>query len=125
MSIRGLMLMLDHGDKKAQNKLDINAVHASIQNQDDLGAATAILPLVSTLAFGFAVSELLGNSSLHPSVVILLTVSASTSLWVVTFSVLHAETSPLKLEASRNMLYMLVTSSVLHAETSPLKFVAP
>ena len=91
MSIRGLMLgMLGHGDKEAQNKLDINAVHASIQNQDDLGAATAILPLVSTLAFGFAVSELLGNSRLHPSVVVLLTVSASTSLWVVTFSVLES-----------------------------------
>ena len=84
IGIRGLLL--GHDEKK----IDANAAHALVQNQSELGAATAVLPLVSTLVFGFAVSALLGDNSLHPSVVVLLAISASTSLWVVTFSVLES-----------------------------------
>ena len=68
--------------------------HELIQAEKDLGEATALLPLVSTLTFGFAVSRLLastsGQSEVRPAVLLMLTVSACCDLWVISFSVLES-----------------------------------
>ena len=59
------------------------------------GEAARILPLISALAFGFAVYPLLlTDSSMHPALLLTLGLSACLSLWTTVFCV-----SGLKLKA--------------------------
>ena len=64
--------------------------HALLSSAKNVGEATAVLPVVSTLAFGFAAAELLSQSAAaHASVLILLALSASLSMYTTTYSVLE------------------------------------
>ena len=66
--------------------------HALITSATAIGEATAILPVVSTLVFGFAVTELLAQSrgsEQNRAVLLILGISASLSLFTTTFSVLE------------------------------------
>ena len=59
--------------------------HALIVSATNLGDATAVLPVVSTLVFGFAVAELLAqDQSMHGSVQITLSMAAALSLFTTT-----------------------------------------
>ena len=64
--------------------------HALLSSAKNVGEATAVLPVVSTLSFGFAAAELLSQSAAaHTSVLILLALSASLSMYTTTYSVLE------------------------------------
>ena len=63
-------------------------IHALITSATAVGEATAILPVVSTLVFGFAVEELL-KSEQNRAVLMPIGISASLSLFTTTFSVLE------------------------------------
>jgi len=63
--------------------------HTLVSSARAVGEATAVLPVVSTLSFGFAVSQLLIAESMPPAVRILLSVSAACSTYTTTFSVLE------------------------------------
>ena len=69
---------------------DASENHTLISSAKALGEATAILPVVTTLSFGFAAAELLSqDESTHPAIMILLMISAGCSLWATAFSVLE------------------------------------
>ena len=64
--------------------------HALVSSAKNTGEATAILPVVSTLSFGFAVTKLLEQeSSTHIAVLIQIALSAILSLYTTTYSVLE------------------------------------
>lgn len=65
--------------------------HALIRAGESLGDASATLPVVSTLTFGFAVGTLLGHKpgDTHEAVLLLLAASACFSLWTTSFAVLE------------------------------------
>ena len=65
-----------------------DGIHALITSATAVGEATAILPVVSTLVFGFAVEELL-KSEQNRAVLMPIGISASLSLFTTTFSVLE------------------------------------
>jgi len=57
----------------------------------ELGQATSILPVISTLTFGFAIAAVLAHDphTTHDLVIVLLTISAGCSLWTTAYSVLE------------------------------------
>ena len=66
--------------------------HALVTSADAIGEATAVLPVVSTLVFGFAIAEILDHQNddgKSKPVLCLLALSASLSLYTTTFSVLE------------------------------------
>ena len=64
--------------------------HALVSSAKNTGEATAILPVVSTLSFGFAVTKLLEqDEATHISVLIQIALSAIFSLYTTTYSVLE------------------------------------
>jgi hypothetical protein len=66
--------------------------HPLVVSAKAIGEATAVLPVVSTLVFGFAITELLdaeAQAAAHPVVLLLLTLSACFSLYTTTFSILE------------------------------------
>ena len=72
------------------HKLIDQGNHALLSSAKSVGEATAIFPVVSTLSFGFAAAELLSQSAAaHASVLILLALSASLSMYTTTYSVLE------------------------------------
>lgn len=84
--------------------------HALISSAKNLGEATAVLPVVSTLSFGFAAAELLAQGAeAHTSVVILLAASAALSLYTTTFSVLEYYYIALLTSSDTRQYYALAT----------------
>jgi hypothetical protein len=63
--------------------------HALISTSKEIGVATGILPVVSTLTFGFATSVLLGEDAVPGSVLLLVCASAVCSLYTTVYSVLE------------------------------------
>ena len=65
--------------------------HALISTSKEIGTATGILPVVSTLTFGFAAEFLLGQEKDNDSTatIILMSLSACCSLYTTTYSVLE------------------------------------
>ena len=65
--------------------------HALVSSARKTGEAAAILPVVSTLSFGFATGELLAQrgADAHGPVLVLLSLSAVFSLFTTTYSVLE------------------------------------
>ena len=65
--------------------------HALVSSARNTGEAAAILPVVSTLSFGFATGELLAQrgADAHGPVLVLLSLSAVFSLFTTTYSVLE------------------------------------
>ena len=65
--------------------------HVLVSSAKNMGEAAAVLPVISTLSFGFAAGELLGqDASSHAAVLLLLALSASFSLFATTYSVLES-----------------------------------
>ena len=62
---------------------------ALISTSMEIGVATGVLPVVSTLTFGFAVTTLIQYSFLAESTLILVSLSAVCSLYTTTYSVLE------------------------------------
>ena len=76
--------------RPAVNELIDQGNHALLSSAMNVGQATAVLPVVSTLSFGFAATVLLSQSAAaHASVLILLALSASLSMYTTTYSVLE------------------------------------
>ena len=72
------------------HKLIDQGNHALLSSAKSVGEATAIFPVVSTLSFGFAATVLLSQKAdAHASVLILLALSASLSMYTTTYSVLE------------------------------------
>ena len=76
-------------DESTDDTLIDQGNHALVSSAKNVGEATAILPVVSTLSFGFAAAELLAQTAAHASVLVLLALSASLSLYTTTYSVLE------------------------------------
>ena len=69
-------------------------IHALVTSAAEVGEATYIMPIVSTLSFGFAVAEILAQNHNYLEkktgpVLCCLGLSASLSLYTTTFSVLE------------------------------------
>ena len=70
---------------------NMDSHHALISSAKHLGEATGVLPVVSTLSFGFAASGLLGQKEADhpPAVLVLLSLSACFSMYTTVYSVLE------------------------------------
>ena len=104
--------------------------NALVTSAKELGEATASLPVVSTLSFGFAIAELLAQngpshpiSAAHPSVLLLLALSASCSLYTTTFSLLEFYYLTMLSASDTRSRWLL--SDRAHAQTSDRRSPAP
>ncbi|KAH8059281.1 hypothetical protein JL721_9379 [Aureococcus anophagefferens] len=79
------------GAARTMERFMDEGTHVLVSSAKNMGEAAAVLPVISTLSFGFAAGELLGqDASSHAAVLLLLALSASFSLFATTYSVLES-----------------------------------
>ena len=81
--------------------------HTLISASQALSDATVVLPVVSTLVFGFAVTEMLNLEREARSALLLLCISAASSLYTTTYSVLEYHYISLLRAADARSNYLL------------------